>query len=115
MESFLSALLPVIFYCIGSILGVVLIWASKKYAIPWLKQKIGVDAYNDLTKKIKDLMASAENNPDFAGVKTGEQKREWVIAQLKALGLKFDENHVRNLINGFTNQLTAQGVINTKK
>lgn len=115
METLFSTLLPFVFYVIGSVLGIIGIWAVKGYLVPWLQQKLGVDKYTELTEKIKDLMSAAEANPDFSGSGTGTDKKEWVIAQLKALGLNFDENYVRNLINGFTNQLTAQGIINTKK
>lgn len=115
MESLLSTLLSYLFYVVGSVLGIIGIWAVKQYLIPFLKEKLGLDAYTALTTKIKDLMASAESNPDFIGSGHGSDKKEWVIAQLKALGVNFNEDYVRNLINGFTNELTAQGVINQKK
>lgn len=115
MENLLSVLLPYLFYVIGSVLGIVFLWYSKQYIMPWLKQKLDVDTYLSLVEKIKDLMASAENQPDFSESGKGAEKADWVITQLKALGVQFNEEYVRNLIVGFTSQLTAEGIINTKK
>ena len=97
---------------IGIALGAVLIFVVKQYLIPWLKIKIGNDKYDELVKKIKDLMVAAEQR---FGEKTGLSKKQWVIKELKNAGLNFDEEMVGNLIDGFTSVLTADGVINQDK
>ncbi len=97
---------------IGIAIGVVLLFVVKQYLIPWLKVKIGNDKYDELVKKIKDLMVVAEQR---YGPKTGADKKVWVIGELKKLGLNFNEEMVGNLIDGFTRVLTAEGVINENK
>ena len=52
MENLLSVLLPYLFYVIGSVLGIVFLWYSKQYIMPWLKQKLDVDTYLSLVEKI---------------------------------------------------------------
>ena len=88
------------------------VFVINQYVIPWLKVKIGNDKYDELVKKIKDLMTVAEQH---FGQKTGESKKQWVIDELKRAGLKFDEELVGNLIDGFTAVLTSEGVINQNK
>lgn len=97
---------------VGIALGAVLIFVVKQYLIPWLKVKIGNDQYDELVKKIKDLMIVAEQH---FGEKTGVSKKQWVIDELKKAGLQFNEEMVGNLIDGFTSVLTTEGIINQNK
>ena len=94
---------------VGTVLGVVLLFVVKQYLIPWLKVKIGNEKYDELVKKIKDLMSVAEQH---YGSNTGAEKKAWVISEINKLGLNFNEEMVGNLIDGFTNVLTAEGIIN---
>jgi hypothetical protein len=108
----MDMLMEYLMNAIGIAIGAVLLFVVKKYLIPWLKVKIGNDEYDELVKKIKDLMSVAEQH---YGPKTGADKKAWVISEIKKLGLKFDEEMVGNLIDGFTGVLTAEGIINKNK
>ena len=108
----MDMLMEYLMKAIGVALGAVLIFVIKQYLIPWLKIKIGNDKYDELVKKIKDLMVVAEQH---FGEKTGMSKKQWVIDELKNAGLEFDEEMVSNLIDGFPSVLTAEGVINQNK
>jgi uncharacterized membrane protein len=108
----MDMLMEYLMEAIGVALAAVLIFVVNQYLIPWLKIKIGNDQYDELVKKIKDLMIVAEQH---YGPQTGTDKKAWVISELKKLGLNFDEEMVGNLIDGFTRVLTAEGVINENK
>lgn len=108
----MDMLMEYLMNAVGIALGAVLIFVVKQYLIPWLKVKIGNDKYDELVKKIKDLMIVAEQH---FGEKTGVSKKQWVIDELKKAGLQFNEEMVGNLIDGFTSVLTTEGIINQNK
>lgn len=108
----MDMLMEYLMNAVGIALGAVLIFVVKQYLIPWLKVKIGNDQYDELVKKIKDLMIVAEQH---FGEKTGVSKKQWVIDELKKAGLQFNEEMVGNLIDGFTSVLTTEGIINQNK
>lgn len=96
---------------VGIVLATVTIAVVKKYLIPWFELTIGNKEYEELCTRIKDLMAVAEEQ---FGPQTGAEKKEFVIQELKKLNIKFNEEFVRSLIDGFTSVLTAEGILNAK-
>lgn len=99
-------------YALGIILAASMLFVGYQYLIPFLKAKIGNEQYDELEKKVKDLMLIAERH---FGPKTGAEKKQWVINELKKMGVKFDEAFVSNLIDGFMVVLENQKLINTNK
>lgn len=88
---------------VGSVVAIVLIFAVKTYVIPWLKEK-------RLFGIVKSLMAAAE--AEFLEPGTGYLKKDWVFEQLDAMGIEYNAEIVGKFINGFTLELTAEGVLN---
>lgn len=99
-------------YALGIVLASAMLFVGYQYVIPYLKAKIGNEQYYELVKKIKDLMVIAEQH---YGPKTGAEKKQFVIDELKKMGVKFDEVFVSNMIDGFMVVLENQNLINTNK
>ena len=99
-------------YALGIVVAASMLFVGYQYLIPFLKAKIGNEQYDELVKKVKDLMLIAERH---FGPKTGAEKKQWVIDELKKMGIKFDEDFVRNMIDGFMVVLENQKLINTNK
>ena len=99
-------------YALGVVLAAAVLFVGKKYLIPFLKVKIGNEQYDELVKKVQDLMLIAEQH---YGPKTGAQKKQFVIDELKKMGVEFDEVLVSNMIDGFMIVLEAQNLVNASK
>lgn len=99
-------------YALGIVMAAAMLFVGKQYLIPFLKVKIGNEQYDELVKKIKDLMLVAEQH---YGPKTGAQKKQFVIDELKKMGVKFDEAIVSNMIDGFMVVLENQNLVNVNK
>ena len=99
-------------YALGIVLAASILFVGKQYLIPFLKAKIGNEQYDELVKKIQDLMLMAEK---MYGPKTGAEKKQFVIDELKKMGVKFDEAFVSNMIDGFMVVLENQNLINVNK
>lgn len=99
-------------YALGIVMAAAMLFVGKQYLIPFLKVKIGNEQYDELVKKIKDLMLVAEQH---YGPKTGAQKKQFVIDELKKMGVKFDEAIVSNMIDGFMVVLENQNLVNANK
>ena len=99
-------------YALGIVLASSMLFVGYQYLIPFLKAKIGNEQYDELVKKIQDLMLVAEQH---FGPKTGANKKQFVIDELKKMGIKFDEVFVSNMIDGFMVVLENQNLINTNK
>ena len=99
-------------YALGIVLAAGMLFVGKQYLIPFLRVKIGNEQYDELVKKIQDLMLIAEQH---YGPKTGVEKKQFVIDELKKMGVKFDEAFVSNMIDGFMVVLENQKLINTNK
>ena len=78
--------------------------------VPLVKSKLNADHLAKLDYWLNVLIAAAET--EFNGEKMGEKKKEWVISELKKIGLKFDEKAVSSAIDGLCRELTSTGVIN---
>lgn len=78
--------------------------------IPLVKSKLNSEQLSVVDYWLNVLIAAAET--EFNGEKMGAAKKEWVINQLHALGLKFDEEAVSSAIDGLCRDLTSKGVIN---
>lgn len=99
-------------YALGIVSAASMLFVSYQYLIPFLKAKIGNEQYDELVKKVHDLMLIAEQH---FGPKTGAEKKQFVIDELKKLGVKFDEAFVSNMIDGFMVVLENQNLINVNK
>jgi hypothetical protein len=99
-------------YALGIVLAASMLFVGYQYAIPYLKAKIGNEQYDELVKKVHDLMLIAEQH---FGPKTGAEKKQFVIDELKKMGVQFDEVFVNNMIDGFMVVLENQKLINTNK
>ena len=99
-------------YALGIVLASGMLFVGYQYVIPFLKAKIGNEQYDELVKKIKDLMLIAEQH---YGPKTGAEKKQFVIDELKKMGIEFDEVFVSNMIDGFMVVLENQNLINVNK
>ena len=99
-------------YALGIVVASCMLFVGYQYLIPFLKAKIGNEQYDELVKKIKDLIVVAEQH---YGPKTGAQKKQFVIDELKKMGIKFDEAFVSNMIDGFVVVLENQNLVNTNK
>lgn len=99
-------------YALGIVLAASTLFVGYQYLIPFLKAKIGNEKYDELKKKVQDLMLMAEK---MYGPKTGAEKKQFVIDELKKMGIKFDEVFVSNMIDGFMIVLENQKLINTNK
>lgn len=99
-------------YALGIVLAACTLFVGYQYLIPFLKAKIGNEKYDELKKKVQDLMLIAEQ---MYGPKTGAEKKQFVIDELKKMGIKFDEVFVSNMIDGFMIVLENQNLINTNK
>lgn len=99
-------------YALGIILAAGALFVGKQYLIPFLRVKIGNEQYDELVKKVRDLMVIAEQH---YGPKTGIEKKQFVIDELQKMGIKFDEVFVSNMIDGFMVVLENQNLINVDK
>lgn len=99
-------------YALGIVLAASTLFVGHQYLIPFLKAKIGNEKYDELKKKVQDLMLMAEK---MYGPKTGAEKKQFVIDELKKMGVQFDEVFVSNMIDGFMVVLENQKLINTNK
>lgn len=99
-------------YALGIVLAAGVLFVGKQYLIPFLRVKIGNEQYDELVKKVRDLMVIAEQH---YGPKTGAEKKQFVIDELKKMGVKFDEVFVSNMIDGFMVVLENQNLININK
>lgn len=99
-------------YALGVVLAASVLFVGKQYLIPFLRVKIGNEQYDELVKKIKDLMIIAEKH---YGPKTGSDKKQFVIDELKKMGVEFDETFVSNMIDGFMIVLENQNLVNSNK
>lgn len=79
--------------------------------VPVVKSKLDSDQLAKVDYWMNVLIAAAET--EYKGEKMGELKKQWVIDQMKAMGLKFDEAVISNAITGLCRELTSSGVINT--
>lgn len=99
-------------YALGIVLAAGVLFVGKKYLIPFLKVKIGNEQYDELVTKVYDLMVIAEQR---FGPKTGVEKKQFVIDELKKMDIKFDEAFVSDMIDGFMIVLENQNLVNTNK
>lgn len=99
-------------YALGIVLAASMLFVGKQYLIPFLRVKIGNEQYDELVKKVHDLMLIAEK---MYGPKTGAEKKQFVIDELKKMNIKFDEAFVSNMIDGFMVVLENENLINTNK
>ena len=99
-------------YALGIVLAASMLFVGYQYLIPFLKAKIGNEQYDELVKKVHDLMLIAEQH---FGPKNGVEKKQFVIDELKKIGVKFDEVFVSNMIDGFMVVLENQNLINVNK
>ena len=115
MQEILEYILKAVFSVVGAGLGALIGWAFKTYVFPWLKVKLGDARYDALRKRVKDLMAAAEER---FGSGEGEAKENYVVNMV--LGLfpnqpDVTKEYIEVIIKSLMQELTNEGVINVQK
>ena len=89
----------VIIECVIALLSAVL----TTFIIPYLRQRLGEEKHNKLLFWVQTAVKAAEQ---IYGSKTGQQKKEYVIAFLLSKGVVFDVDEVTALIESEVYKLT---------
>ena len=77
------------------------------FLIPYIKQRLSVEKYEDLKKWVNVGVKAAEQ---IYGSKTGQEKKEYVVSFLKSKGITFDIAEVSALIESEVYKLTNKGI-----
>ena len=77
------------------------------FLIPYIKQKLSVEKYEDLKKWVNVGVKAAEQ---IYGSKTGQEKKEYVVSFLLSKGIVFDVDEVSALIESEVYKLTNKGI-----
>ena len=77
------------------------------FLIPYIKQRLSVEKYEDLKKWVNVGVKAAEQ---IYGGKTGQDKKEYVVSFLKSKGITFDINEVSALIESEVYKLTNKEI-----
>lgn len=77
------------------------------FLIPYIKQRLSVEKYEDLKKWVNVGVKAAEQ---IYGSKTGQEKKEYVVSFLKSKGITFDIDEVSALIESEVYKLTNKGI-----
>lgn len=77
------------------------------FLIPYIKQKLSVEKYEDLKKWVNVGVKAAEQ---IYGSKTGQEKKEYVVSFLKSKGITFNIDEVSALIESEVYKLTNKGI-----
>ncbi|MBQ6601306.1 MAG: holin [Clostridia bacterium] len=73
------------------------------FLIPFLKKKLSAERLEELKKWVSIAVKAAEQ---LYGSKTGQQKKEYVVAFLLSKGIVFDVDEVNTLIESEVYKLT---------
>ena len=77
------------------------------FLIPYIKQRLSVEKYEDLKKWVNVGVKAAEQ---IYGSKTGQEKKEYVVSFLRSKGITFDIDEVSALIESEVYKLTNKGI-----
>ena len=77
------------------------------FLIPYIKQKLSVEKYEDLKKWVSIGVKAAEQ---IYGSKTAQEKKEYVVSFLKSKGITFNIDEVSALIESEVYKLTNKGI-----
>ena len=77
------------------------------FLIPYIKQRLSVEKYEDLKKWVNVGVKAAEQ---IYGSKTGQEKKEYVVSFLKSKGITFDIDEVSALIESEVYKLTNKEI-----
>lgn len=77
------------------------------FLIPYIKQRLSVEKYEDLKKWVNVGVKAAEQ---IYGSKTGQEKKEYVVSFLMSKGITFDIDEVSALIESEVYKLTNKGI-----
>lgn len=77
------------------------------FLIPYIKQRLSVEKYEDLKKWVNVGVKAAEQ---IYGSKTGQDKKEYVVSFLKSKGITFDIDEVSALIESEVYKLTNKEI-----
>lgn len=84
-----------------------------RYAIPYLKGKMGEQNYKLILQWAVTFVVAAEKM--IIGEKTGEEKRElvtkWIKEKANELGIKLTEEQIRTILESALAQAKNEGVI----
>lgn len=78
--------------------------------IPWIRNKCKESKLDNLNMYLKVLMSAAET---YFGSEMGQQKKQFVLDELKRNGIYFDEETVQDALEAMWRQLTAEGILNS--
>lgn len=73
------------------------------FLVPFLKRKLSAEKLDELKKWVRVAVTAAEQ---LYGSKTGQQKKEYVVAFLLSKGIVFDVDEVNTLIEAEVYKLT---------
>ena len=77
------------------------------FLIPYIKQRLSVEKYEDLKKWVNVGVKAAEQ---IYGSKTGQEKKEYVVSFLESKGITFDIGEVSALIESEVYKLTNREI-----
>lgn len=77
------------------------------FLIPYIKQRLSVEKYEDLKKWVNVGVKAAEQ---IYGSKTGQEKKEYVVSFLKSKGITFNIDEVSALIESEVYKLTNKEI-----
>ncbi len=74
------------------------------FVIPWLREKLSAEKYENLRRWVKTAVGAAEQ---LYKSKTGQEKKEYVISFLLTKGIVFDIDQVTAMIEDEVRQLSS--------
>ena len=80
--------------------------------IPWIRSKCKVAKLDNLNMYLRVLMSAAET---YFGSQMGQEKKQFVLDELKRNGIYFDEETVQDALEAMWRELCAEGILNTEE
>lgn len=77
------------------------------FLIPYIKQRLSVEKYEDLKKWVNVGVKAAEQ---IYGSKTGQEKKEYVVSFLLSKGIVFNVDEVEAMIEAEVYKLTNKEI-----
>jgi len=97
-------------YVLAFVVVALIAYLVKRYVIPFLREKLGEERFDALTKYVRLLMCTAEQK--FQKAASGLSKSEYVISLVKKKFPDLDESYIQTVIDGLMRPLTAEGCVN---
>ena len=110
IQPLLQSVLRYCIYLFVFVLAALLIYAVKRYLVPFLREKLGDTRFEALTKYVRLLMCAAEEK--FTETAAGLSKSDYVISLVKKKFPGIDDSYIQTIIDGLMRPLTAEGCVN---